>query len=386
METFMGFERPDGCVGIRNHVAVVPSVSCANGVVQAIAGQVPEAVPLYHCHGCGRGGADLELHQRALQNLARNPNIAALLVVGLGCEPLRAEGIALAVASSEKPVKHLVIQEEGGSKKTAARGVEILREFLAHAAELQRKPIPLNRLTLGLECGGSDAFSGLTANPAVGVASDWLVDSGGTVILTETTEMIGTAHILARRAADDEVAHRISKIISETEKKTHEVLGPLAKFVISPGNMDGGMSSIQEKSLGCIVKGGTKEISQVVDYAEPPEKKGLIIMDGPGYDTDSLTGLAAAGSQLIIFTTGRGNPIGFPVVPVIKVASNSRVYRQMLEDMDINAGAILEGKSMEDLGAEIIDLVKKVISGMPTKAEINEQNGMVCVYTRNTSF
>ncbi len=385
MDTFPGYERADGTVGIRNHVAIIPSVSCANGVVANIAKAVPEAVPLFHSNGCGRGGTDMELHSRTLQNICKNPNIAAVLIVGLGCEFVNPEGMSMVSAFAGRTQAKLMIQDQG-SKKTEAMGIEIVRGFLKDVAKLEPKQFPLDKLIVGLECGGSDAFSGVTANPAVGVASDWLVDVGATVMLTETTEMIGTSHILEARAADAETAEKIKTIIAETEQKTHEVLGPLAKVAVAPGNMDGGLSSIREKALGCIIKAGTRRIQQVVDYAEVPGKKGLVIMHGPGYDTESMTGLAAGGAQLIIFTTGRGNPIGYPVVPVIKVASATGMYNRMKDDMDVNAGEILEGKSLEQKGGEIRDLILRVINGEKTCAEANGQNGIMCVYTTTTAF
>jgi altronate dehydratase large subunit len=242
------------------------------------------------------------------------------------------------------------------------------------------------KITLVLECGGSDAFSGITANPAVGLAADWLVREGGTVILTENTEMIGTSHILERRAHSPEVAAKVAEMIAEADRRAHELLGPLASMVIAPGNMDGGMSSIQEKSLGCIVKGGSTPITEVVDYAQPPAQKGLVLMDAPGYDMESMAGVAAAGAQLMVFTTGRGNPAGFPVVPIVKVASNSRLFQAMQDDMDLNAGAVLDGKSLDQVGGEIIALVQRVLDGELTKAELNEQFGILCLYTGSYSF
>jgi altronate dehydratase large subunit len=386
MKTFMGFERADGSAGIRNHVVVMPSVACANGVVAAIAKGVPEAIPLYHGNGCGRGGTDIGLHTRTLQNICKNPNIAAILIVGLGCEFIKSEGLSLVASVQKKPAESLIIQDEGGSQKTAQKGIAIARRLIEDTRSIERKPMPIELLKVGLECGGSDAFSGITANPSVGVLSDWIVEKGGTAILTETTEMIGTSHILERRAINTEVAQKIKQIITDQENKTYEVLGPLAKAAVAPGNMDGGMSSIREKSLGCIVKSGTKSISQVIDYAEISDQRGVLIMDGPGYDVDSITGLAAAGCQLIVFTTGRGNPLGFPIVPVIKVASNTRMFKAMEDDMDINAGAILDGKSINEVGDEIISLTEKVIQGEKTKAEINEQNGILGMYTQTTSL
>jgi altronate dehydratase large subunit len=385
METFLGYKRADGSVGIRNHVAIIPSVACANGVVAAIARAVPEAVPLYHGHGCGRA-VELDLHVRTLVNLGRHPNVAAILVVGLGCEVIKAEALAKPIAESNKPVEYLNIQHTGGTRKSTACGIEIVRLMLAHVGEMKRGQLPLDGITIGLQCGGSDAFSGITANPTVGLVSDWMVDQGGTVILTEDTEMIGTSHILERRACDPEVAGRIKKMVADAEQLTHDLLGPLAPYVIAPGNMDGGMSSIREKSLGCITKAGSSPINQVVDYGESPTRKGIVLMDGPGYDVESMTGVAAAGSHLMIFTTGRGSPIGYPIVPVIKVASTSQMYKQMEDDMDINAGVILEGTPMQVVGTQILCMVRKVLNGALTKAELNRQDGIVCLYTLHPAF
>jgi altronate dehydratase large subunit len=222
-----------------------------------------------------------------------------------------------------------------------------------------------------MECGGSDAMSGVTANVALGAVSDWLVGKGSSVIFGENTEMIGTTHVLTRRAKSEEVAKRIVEMIDQAEQRTKDIMGPLASWVISPGNMDGGMSTIAEKSMGCIHKGGTTTINQVVDYGEWPTEKGLILQDGPGYDGDSMAGLAASGSQIMFFSTGRGTPAGFPAVPVIKVASNSRIYQAMMDDIDVNAGVLVEGRSVEELREEMIDRMVRVINGEETKAEIN---------------
>lgn len=384
-EVFHGYERPDGSVGIRNYVAVIPTVACANGVAAAIARDLPGAVSLCHGHGCGRA-LEIPLHQRTLAGLGKNPNVAGVLIVGLGCETIKAEALALEVASTGKPVRYISIQDEGGSRKSTEKGIAIARELLKGAARVARKPFGFDRLILGLECGGSDAFSGVTANPGVGRASDWLASRGGTVLLTENTEMIGTSRILERRAVTQEVADKIRGIIADAEKRTHDILGTLAPFVIAPGNMDGGMTTIKEKSLGCIIKGGTSTITGVIDYAAPPATKGLVIMDGPGYDAESMAGLAAAGAQLIVFTTGRGNPTGFPLIPVIKVASTSRLYHAMEDDMDINAGVILEGGSLDDLGLDIIRFIGEVADGRQTKAEINRQEGILCMYSFTPAF
>jgi altronate dehydratase large subunit len=240
-------------------------------------------------------------------------------------------------------------------------------------------------LTVGLECGGSDALSGLTANRLVGAAADWLVARGATVILSETTEMIGTEKILAKRAADPKLGRHIVDLIEGQRRRTEDLLGELAGMVISPGNMEGGLSTITEKSLGCIVKGGTSPIRELVEYAAAPTERGLILMDTPGSDIFSLTGMAAGGAQIMLFTTGRGTPAGFPTVPVVKIASNNRLYEQMTDDMDLNAGPLIEGGDLEEASRELVALVRAVAEGRLTKAERNRQE-MVALHTTGPAF
>ncbi len=386
MSDFLGFIRSDGLVGIRNHVLVLPTVSCANGTVDLIRKILPEVTSVFHSHGCGRAGKDLEIHMRTLVNIGKNPNVAAVVVVGLGCEVIKADWIASGISASGKPVEIVEIQKEGGSRSTAEKAVEICKSFLESVEKHQREPASFAEVLLGLECGGSDAFSGITANPAVGLVSDWLVSKGGTVILTENTEMIGTSHILKRRAINPEVACKVESVIVEAEERTKNVLGPMASIVIAPGNMDGGMTTIQEKSLGCITKAGSTQILEVVDYGMSPTEKGLIIMDGPGYDTESMAGLAAGGAQVILFTTGRGTPAGFPCVPVIKIASNSNTYKAMEDDIDINAGVMLEGESLQCVSEMIINKLVAVLNGEKTRSEYNSLDGVLCLYTSLPSF
>jgi len=382
---FMGYIRPDGGAGVRNHVVVMSSVSCANGVVNAIARELPQVKPITHTEGCGRGLADLAISTRALIGLAKNPNVAAILFIGLGCEYIKAQNLAKAVSDSGKPVEYLIIQEKGGSKKTARAGIEIAKKFLDQVSEIKRREVGWDKLVVGLECGGSDAMSGVTANPLVGATADWLVSQGATAILSETTEMIGTAHILARRARTPEIADKISTIIANQHKLAHQLLGPFANQAISPGNMDGGLSSIQEKSLGCIIKGGKTPINEIIEYAALPSQKGLIIMDGPGSDIFNITGLAASGVQIMIFTTGRGTPVGFPIAPVIKVATNTLLFDSMNDDMDFNAGRIIEGTSIEALSGELNDYVTSVANGLMPKAEANLQD-VLSIHTVGPSF
>lgn len=367
---FQGFQRSDGQVGVRNHVLVLASVSCASGVVEAIGREVPEVTAVTHGYGCGVGPEDFGISHRALTGLLNNPNVGGALVVGLGCENMNSAYLTQAVVG--KPVHGLVIQEDGGSAATTEKGVAIARELVRECAAAERVPVPVSELVVGLQCGGSDALSGVTANPAVGVACDRFVAEGATVILAETTEMIGTAHILERRGATPRIGERVAHLVNNHERHVRDSLGDLAGMVIAPGNIEGGLSSITEKSLGCIMKGGTTPIRDVVEYAVRSSERGLIIMDTPGYDIDSMAGIAAAGAQVMVFTTGRGSTAGFPAVPVVKVSSNSRIYRNMPGDMDINAGAIIdEGKTVDEVGREIFDLVLEVAEGATTCAEKN---------------
>lgn len=367
-----GYRRADGRFGIRNHVLVMATVSCVNGVVNRVARAVPGAACITHGHGCGRGGErDREILFRVLSGMVRHPNVGAVVLVGLGCEVSNTRALLPLLENAGKPMTILNVQEDGGSLKTAEKAIQAAQDYRSGLADTRREPMGWEDLLVSIECGGSDAFSGITANVAMGAVSDWLADRGASVMFGENTEMIGTAHVLAKRAANDDIANDIHTMVDRAEALTHQILGERAGLVISPGNMDGGMSSIAEKSLGCIVKGGSRPIVEVVDYGVPPSRKGLILQDGPGYDADSMAGFAAGGSQLMFFTTGRGTPAGFPVLPVIKVASNSRIYQAMEDDMDINAGSLVEGRSLEQLRDEIVERMTHVVNGGLSKPEAN---------------
>ena len=375
MKEITGYERKDGRFGIRNHVLVVPTVSCVNGVINRISREVPEAVCVTHAHGCGRGGLrDLKILFRVLSGLVHNPNVGGVVLIGLGCEVSSTKALYPLIKDAGKPVDIFNVQEDGGSMQTSEKGAAAARRMLAEIRTQQRMPLSWDKLLVSMECGGSDAMSGVTANVAMGAVSDWLVEKGATVMFGENTEMIGTSHILARRAKNEQVAGEINQMIDRAEKLTRDTMGDLASLVISPGNMDGGMSTIAEKSLGCIFKGGTTTINQVVGYGEMPTEKGLVLQDGPGYDGDSMAGLAASGSQIMFFSTGRGTPAGFPALPVVKVASNSIIYEAMKDDMDVNAGSLIEGKPLAALRIEMIDLMIRVINGEETKAEANKMD------------
>ena len=372
MSEITGYQRKNGSLGIRNHVLVLPTVSCVNGVINRISREVPEAVCITHAHGCGRGGPrDLQILFRVLSGLVHHPNVGGVVLIGLGCEVSNTKNLFPAIKEAGKPVEIFNVQEDGGSPQTVKKGAAAARRILAEISSQSRVPFPWNKLMVSMECGGSDAMSGVTANVAMGAVSDWLVEKGATVIFGENTEMIGTAHVLNRRAKNEQVARQIDQMIDRAERLTKDIMGDLASLVISPGNMDGGMSTIAEKSMGCIFKGGTTTINQVIDYGEVPTEGGLVLQDGPGYDGDSMAGLAASGSQLMFFSTGRGTPAGFPVLPVIKVASNSRIFEAMKDDMDVNAGRLVEGQPLDVLQAEMIDLMIRVINGEKAKAEAN---------------
>lgn len=368
---FLGYKREDGKFGVRNHMVVMSSVCCANSVVEAIGRVLPEVVTITQAYGCGYVTEDFNVSRRVLAGLINNPNVGAVLIIGLGCELLKSK--YLAQSAQSKPAEALEIQKTGGSVATTEKGIEIATKFLKELKAQERMPAPVSKLVVGLECGASDSFSGITANPAVGAASDRFVGEGATVILAETTEMIGTAHILKRRCATPELGKQVERLVSEQEKQVRAALGELAGMVIAPGNIEGGLSSITEKSLGCITKAGTTPINEVLEYGGLPSKRGLVIMDTPGYDIDSMAGMAAGGAQIIIFTTGLGSTAGFPAIPVIKVASNSQTYKNMPGDMDVNAGSLIdEDKTIGEIGQEIFDLSIRVANGEQTCAETNK--------------
>lgn len=379
--SFLGYERQNGSIGLRNYVAILPSVGCASEVATRIARRVEGAVAIIHHQGCIQLGSDLEVTVRTLIGLGRNPNVAAVLVIGLGCESVSPEMLAEEIAESKKPVETVIIQELGGTIETIERGVTIAREMAQQASELKRKPADLSALTLGIKCGASDATSGIAANPATGVASDKIMDGGGTVIFGETTELMGAEHILARRAVSEAVARRIYEIVDRMENRAKAMGVDMRGAQPTPGNIEGGLTTIEEKSLGCIYKGGTAPIQGVLEYAEKPKGKGLYIMDTPGREPEALTGFAAGGAQIIAFTTGRGAPQGFPIVPVTKIVGNPRTYKNMIDDMDINAGTILDGKeTLDQVGNRIYQEVLKVASGKKTKAEALGYAGPVEIY------
>lgn len=367
--TFWGYRRRDGRVGVRNHVLILPTVHCANTVVERIGRLLPEVVAIPHVYGCSQLGDDLAQSRRVLEEFARHPNVGAVLLIGLGCETMPTIEMAEQLAAEGVLVQRLTIQEEGGSRATFDRGVGIARELLQEVAGAQRELASLSELIVATECGGSDAWSGVTANPAVGVASDLVVAAGGTVILSEVPEFIGAEHLLAARAATPEIGQQIVAAVLRREREAVRMGVDLRGAQPAPGNIAGGLTTIEEKSLGTIAKGGTTPVQEFVRYAHRPTKRGLIIMDTAGNDLESVTGMVAGGAQVVVFTTGRGSPTGCPIAPVIKVATNTPMYQRLRDDMDINAGTVLEGEPLAEVGLRIFREIVDVANGKETAAE-----------------
>ncbi|MDR7866842.1 MAG: UxaA family hydrolase [Sporomusaceae bacterium] len=370
---FQGYRRPDGSVGIRNHVLVIPSVVCANRVARGIAQQVAGAVWVEHQHGCAQLGADADLTARILTAHGAHPNVFGVVVVGLGCETIRAQDVAAAIRRQcpYKPVHLVVIQDEGGSVKATAAGASAARAMVGAASLLVREPIDAGELILGTECGGSDACSGISGNPALGVASDLLIDAGGAVILAETTEIIGAEHLVAARAVNDQVARRCYEVIERCESLATGMGVDMRGGQPTPGNIEGGLSSIEEKSLGCIYKAGSRPLRDVIEYAAPITGKGLIWMDTPGQDIEQITGMVAGGCHLVVFTTGRGTCCGSPIAPTIKVSTTTPLFHKMNDNIDLDAGAIITGdETVDQVGKRIFAEMLAVASGKLAKAEI----------------
>lgn len=392
--TFQGFRRPNGSVGTRNYIAVISTVNCsattAKYVAQELSGtdlscypNIDGIVPLVHKSGCALefNGEDHRQLNRTLAGFARHPNVVACLILGLGCETNQASLVQqnhglvqLQGVDEDRQDQPLVlnIQEEGGVRRTVDRAVGVLRELLPVANDVQRVPVPISELKVALECGGSDGNSGITANPAVGVASDLLVAHGATSIISEVPEMYGAEHLLTRRAINRQVGEALLERIRWWEDYAARH-GASIDNNPSVGNKNGGLTTIFEKSLGAIAKGGTAPLQAVYRYAEPVTESGFVIMDTPGYDPASITGKVAGGAQVVVFTTGRGSCYGCKPSPTIKVATNTTMFERMRDDMDINAGVILEGTPVAEVGEQIFERILATASGTPT---LSEQQGI----------
>ncbi|MGH9067297.1 MAG: UxaA family hydrolase [Acidimicrobiales bacterium] len=383
--TFDGIVRPDGRVATRNYLAVVTSVNCSATAARLIARRMAESgvladhpgvdgvVALTHTSGCGMAldGEGMAVLRRVLGGYARHPNVAGVLLLGLGCEANQVGDLAASWdVPASTPVEVLTIQEEGGTRAVVAEGVQRLTAMLDTVGAVRRQPVPASHLVLGLECGGSDAFSGVTANPALGAAADLLVGHGGTAVLGETPEIYGAEHLLTRRAASPEVAEALMERIRWWEAYTASQGASLDNNP-SPGNKAGGLTTILEKSLGAVAKGGTTPLTAVHGYAERVAGPGLVFMDTPGYDPVSVTGMVAGGANVVCFTTGRGSAYGCKPVPSLKLATTSDLYRRMADDMDLDCGAVLSGElDVAGMGRRIFEAILATASGRPTASEI----------------
>lgn len=379
--TFRGFLREDGRVGTRNYIAVVAASNCAAHTVdlversfanELLPANVDGVVAFPHGDGCASTiGPDTRQLQRTLEGVLDHPNVAAAIIIGLGCEVNQIDHyLGQSQNGRAKSLIGFTLQETGGTARSVAQASKHIENLMQRTSSMTRTEVPASFLTLGLNCGGSDSFSGITANPALGVCCDHIVAEGGTVVLAETTEIFGAEHILVRRAKDKETARKLLGCV-EAYKAYLRQFGGSFNDNPSPGNKKGGLTNIVEKSLGAIAKAGTSALNDVVEYAEKIHSHGLVFMNTPGYDPASLAGLAAGGVNLIAFTTGRGSAIGFPSVPTLKISSNSDTFRRMPDNIDINAGPIADGSStVEEVGREIFEALLRTASGEKTKAEI----------------
>jgi len=382
MDTFLGYPRSRGRVGTRNYLAIIPTVFCANEVAGLISKKFKNARPMLHHQGCAQLKPDADRVTQTLIGLGTNPNVGAVLLIGLGCETVSIQEVYRGIKTRGQKVEKIIIQSLGGMKKAVQRGTELAAKLDQDLSGSKRQVFPVSRLVMGIKCGSSDASSGLVSNPAVGTASDTLLARGGSVIFGETTEFFGAEHLLARRAVSGIVAERILEIVERMEDRIKAVGVDMRGAQPTPGNMRGGITTIEEKSLGAICKSGSMPISGILEYGEVIPERGLFILDSPGKEAEIMTGLAAAGANLIVFSTGGGAPQGYPIVPVIKVAGNPAKCAIMKDHIDIDAGGVLLGSLTVDQVAEKIyaELIR-VSSGQKVKAEKLGYDQTVEIYT-----
>jgi altronate dehydratase large subunit len=365
-----GFLRPNGKIGFRNHFLVVPTVICATRTAEEIASNFPNVVYLHNQHGCNHMKDDEKKVVNVLKGMASNPNVAGVLFVGLGCETIPTMKIFESVRAAGKPVECLIIQEEGGTLKTIEKGVRILQRMMEQY-EIKEVETDLSSVTVAIECGGSDTTSGIASNPVVGYVADRLVDLGATVVFSETTEIIGAEHLLIKRAVNEEVAKKLLELVSRCEQSALAGGEDIRGVNPTPGNITGGLTTLEEKSLGAIYKAGTKPLKGVLEYAEPIPTGGLYFMDSPGHDVESVSGMVAGGAQVVIFTTGRGTPTGCAIAPVIKVTANAKTYSRMSDNIDVDVSDVLEGKTtIQQAGERLFQKLIEVLNGKLTKSEM----------------
>ena len=369
---FLGYRRPDGRVGTRNHVLVVPTVICASVVAERVAAAAaPVATALPHLAGCGQLGPDMRVTHETLAAYCAHPNVGAVLVVALGCEQVVAQSLAESARRHGKPAEIIAIQSEGGTVRTTTRGTAIVRALARELSAHEREWCDVSEIVLSLKCGGSDFTSGLASNPTLGRVADRLIDLGGSAVLGEIAEIMGAEHLLASRATRPATSARLIQVITRVEMEARALGLDIRGTQPSPGNIRGGLTTIEEKSLGATHKGGERgALEDVVGYAAPITSKGLTVMDTPGLDVESVTGMVGGGAQVVVFTTGLGTPTGNPVAPVIKITGNSRTARQMADNVDLDVSGIIDDSETLDAAAErLFAEVLAVASGRATAAE-----------------
>jgi len=368
---FLGYKRADGKVGVRNKIFILPTSVCASDTTRIIASQIESAVTFNNQNGCSQVAGDQQLTMDVMAGMAANPNVYGIIAISLGCENCQMDLVVEAIKErTNKPIESFIIQENGGTIATIEKAVRAGRKMAQEASKLQREEFDISNLIIGTECGGSDPTSGLASNILIGELSDNLVNLGSTSILSETTEFIGAEHILAKRAKNEEVKNRIYEIVHRYEKALQLVGEEVREGNPSPGNKAGGITTLEEKSLGCIHKGGHTIINAVFDYAKPVTEKGLVIMDTPGNDPSSVAGMVAGGAQIVVFSTGRGTPTGNPIVPVIKITGNRITFANMKDNIDVDASPVIYGpQTLKELGDELLKEVIEVANGKQTKAE-----------------
>ncbi len=371
-QAFMGYRRADGRVGIRNHLLVVPTVICASVVAERVAAAVsPVGTALPHTAGCGQLGPDMHTTHDTLAAYCGHPNVGAVLVVALGCEQVVAQHMADAARKAGKPVQIVAIQTEGGTVNTERRATAIARDMVADLARTERQPCDVSSLILSVKCGGSDYTSGLASNPALGRVADRIVDLGGAAVLGEIAEIMGAEHLLAARAPDASTAKRLLRVINRVESEAMSLGLDIRGTQPSPGNIRGGLTTIEEKSLGATHKGGERApLADVVGYAAPITKKGLTVMDTPGLDVESVTGMVGGGAQVVVFTTGLGTPTGNPIAPVIKITGNARTAASMADNIDVDVSGVLDDRETLDAASgRLFEEVLAVCAGKETATE-----------------
>ena len=368
---FWGYRRAEGRPGIRNHVLILPTCACGSESSRIVASQVRGAVNIVFNTGCSDVAANTAMSQKVLTGFACNPNVYGVVIIGLGCETVGHKLLKEKIQKmTSKPVVSFGIQDEGGTLKTIEKAVRAARDMAAEAGMQQKELFDISELFMGIECGGSDATSGIASNPAVGELSDLLVDLGATTMMSESIEWIGGEHVVAKRAATPRIHNEIIEVCRAYEDHLLAAGQDCRAGQPTPGNKAGGLSTLDEKSLGCIRKGGTRPVVEVLEQAERPTKHGALVMDTAGYDISSVTSMVAGGCQAVIFTTGRGTPTGNAIVPVLKVTANEVTYKKMEDNMDVDLSAIVRGeKTYQEMGKELLTVMHEVCNGRMTKAE-----------------